>query len=190
MTITSTSTSSYRKEIRQEWGWLIFGVTGVVATLFFFALERSAGERWLIGFILILALWQKATYKQPLLLIGCYTLTLLYTALYIINSGWLPFWLVIPLIAGLSPLSLTANALTLDRTSYYLFSLLTLLGMLTCLYLPTNLICQATVAALPFMLLLPVVLTEKRLHSGQYFGFGLILLAAAIIITSTATFFS
>lgn len=153
-------------------------------------IEPDGGTRWLVFVMCGIAIAQITLARQYLLGIACYALLISYWLLFVVVSGGLSP-LVAALIGGfLSGVAVWQGSGHSLSDDIVLLSVLLGGSLITSSYIPASLIASTTVAIVPFVLLLPLILTRERCSQFQYLTLLGIVVLAAWSITSSAILFT
>lgn len=192
MTTPSISTSSspnWQQIVRPLTGLIIAGVT-LIAARSFLALEHNGATRWLIICMCVIALLEAALGRRYLLAISTTAVITSYWALYAVASGSLPVAYAAIGYALFCSIVVWQSSLLHQRSDGVVLIAIAAASFVTSSYIPSSIIVSTAVAIIPFVLLLPLVLTKERCTATQYGIMLGLLLIAAICMTSSAILFT
>ncbi len=192
MTTPSISTSSspnWERTVRPLTGVVIASVT-LIAARSFLLLERNSTTRWLIICMCVIALLEAAVGRRYLLVISTTAVITSYWALYAVASGSLPVTYAAIGYALFCSVVVWQSSLLHKRSDRVVLIAIAAASFVTSSYIPSSIIVSTVVAIIPFVLLLPLVLTNEECTVAQYGTMLGLLLIAAICMTSSAILFT
>lgn len=168
----------------------IVGVTTVVATRTFMAIEQTSSVRWLVIGILGAALVEIILAKRYLLAIATYAVLVSYWLFFVVANGGLPLFIAAAVSMLLCGGAVWLSQLTTKPSDIVLVVAVIGSGFVTSSFVPASLIVVTTAAIIPFALSLPLILTKEQCTNLQYLGLLAIILLAGWSVTSSAILFT
>jgi|GEM_PF-4145885 len=187
--ISILSSPNWQRFIRRTVSVILL-VSLVVAGRLFLQLENDGSTRWLIAGLCIIATLQLLLLNQPLLGISCYIVLTCYWLLFIVASGSLPLFASAALAGLLGGCVVWQSRLWRRPEDISLITIIFGCSVVTSSFVPASLIVSTTVAVVPFVLLLPLVLTREHCSRIQYLTMLGIIILAAWSVTSSAILFT